>query len=192
MKKLFLPLAFLLLLSGVPAPAQAQTFCQGGSCTYIPLEPLPGLPNSYGPNAGSGSFPELISKSFQLLLGAGAAIAVVMLIIGALTYMFSDVITDKFKAKERIRNTMWAIVLLVSSYLILNTINPDLVTFKLNLSALNSSGTSGGAQPTPQQSQEAINNSKIQQCLNGSSTTRLCTIHYPQSGDNWECLCSNF
>lgn len=143
MKRLFLILAFLLLLSG--GYAQAQTFCQGGSCTYTSLEPLPGLPSTFGPN--SGSFPELVSKSFQLLLGAGAAIAVVMLIIGALTYMFSDVITDKFKAKERIRNTMWAIVLLVSSYLILNTINPDLVTFKLNFSAISGAKNSQTSAP---------------------------------------------
>jgi len=132
-----------------------NAFCQGGKCTYTPLEPLPGLPTSYGPNTNQGSFQQYVSSSFKLLLGAGVTLAVVMLIIGALTYMFSDVVPDKFKAKERIRNTMWGLIILVSSYLILSTINPDLVTFKLNLGPLT---VPAGTQPSASSPIPGINN----------------------------------
>ncbi len=147
MKKLLVSLMFLFILSGGYAHAQTTNpaFCKNGTCTYIALEPLPigGYTNCYG---GANevcknpvSFQSLVSNSFKLLLGAGATIAVVMLIIGALTYMFSDILHKRVNALARIRGAMWAIVLLVSSYLILNTINPDLVTFKLDLTAVTSS-----------------------------------------------------
>lgn len=149
-------------------PQTASQFCTGGSCTYVPLEPLPGLPTSYGPN--QGSFPALISSSFTLLIGAGAVIAVVMIVLGALTYMFSDIVGNKTKALARIRNAMWAVVLLVSSYLILVTINPDLVKFSLNLNVANNftpaPNTPGAATPAQQtQAQiQAQQNSCIQTC----------------------------
>lgn len=131
MKKLLLALALLLLLPG--GYAHAQAFCQNGACTYTSLEPLP-LPG--GGVIDATSFPGYVSTAFKLLLASGATIAVVMLILGAMTYMFSDVVSNKKNALDRIRGSMWAIVLLVSSYLILNTINPDLVTFKLNLAPI--------------------------------------------------------
>ena len=144
MKTLFLSIVLFLFLSAGYAHAQTQPtqtatqFCTGGSCTYVPLEPLPGLPTSYGPN--QGSFPTLIGNAFKLLIGAGAVIAVVMIVLGALTYMFSDIVGNKTKALSRIRNAMWAVVLLVSSYLILVTINPELVKFNLNLNGANNNG----------------------------------------------------
>jgi hypothetical protein len=198
MKKFALFIAFLLLLLGSYAQAQTTPFCQGVSCTYTALEPLPLGPNysnCYGAaNAECRTpvnFQGLVSASFKLLLGAGAAIAIVMLILGALTYMFSDIVKNKATALARIRGAMWAIVLLVSSYLILNTINPDLVTFKLNLSSINSPFNPSAAPPALQ-NQEAINNAALQQCQNQSNTTRLCTWHYRETGSSGECLCSNF
>jgi hypothetical protein len=109
---------------------------------------------------------------FKLLIGAGATIAIVMIVLGALTYMFSDIVGNKKKALDRIRGAMWAIVLLLSSYLILFTINPDLVQFKLNLSDgrnFNITPTPPGAvnvdQMTPAQRQATID-----QCTQGGKT----------------------
>lgn len=161
MKTLLTSIAILFILSTGLVHAQSQratqAFCQGGSCTYVPLEPLPGLPDCYGPNPPSscknpgGSFGTLVGNSFKLLIGAGALIAIIMIVLGALTYMFSDIAGNKKNALTRIRNAMWAIVILVSSYLILYTINPELVTFNLNLtpaSGVGSSATSGGTAQT--------------------------------------------
>ncbi len=155
-----------------PAPQQPQpivsptngknpnVFCTGGSCTYIPLEPLPFLPNIYGP--GQGSVGTWIGGSFKLLIGAGAVIAVAMIVLGALTYMFSDVVGNKKNALNRIRNAMWGVVILLASYLILYTINPELVSFNLKLVPSNNynqtpnaaGGTLAGTPPTSAQLQQ--------------------------------------
>ncbi len=161
MKKLA-PILLLLICiswSGMAHAAEttqtASQFCTGGSCTYVPLEPLPGLPGCYGPNpptscknASTGSFASLIPAAFKLLIGAGGLIAIVMIVLGALTYMFSDVVGNKTKALSRIRNAMWAIVLLLSSYLILYTLNPDLVSLKLTISTSNNFTTYNATQST--------------------------------------------
>lgn len=65
-----------------------------------------------------------------------------MIVLGALTYMFSDVVGNKKNALARIRNAMWGVVILVSSYLILYTINPELVTFNLALTPSRNYNTS--------------------------------------------------
>lgn len=149
--------------------SEKSTFCTGGSCTYEPLEPLPYLPNKYGPE---NSFASAIPGIFKLLIGAGATIAVVMIVLGALTYMFSDIVGNKNKALNRIRSAMWAIVLLVSSYLILATINPELVTFNLKLKTVDNFMKSPDpisdatpAQMTQDQYQAALN-----QCIQGGKT----------------------
>lgn len=178
MKKLFILLVFISAVLGPSALVYAQTqqtqpyvtptnginpniFCQGGSCTYVPLEPLPGLPNRYGP--GQGSIGTWIGEGFKLVIGAGAVIAVAMIVLGALTYMFSDVVKNKTNAITRIRNAMWGLVILLASYLILYTINPELVQFNLSLLPSNnynkSPGPTGAAAnvPTPAQFQAANN-----------------------------------
>lgn len=155
MKKLLLSLAVLFVLSGSYAHAQTPAFCKGGTCTYIALEPLPlgaDYQNCYGGVNEKCSnpvpFQALVTRGFQLLLGVGSTVAVVMLVMGALTYMFSDVLNSKKNALGRIRNAMWAIVLLVSSYLILYTINPDLISFKLAINPTNNFDV-GPQQSTP-------------------------------------------
>jgi hypothetical protein len=120
-----------------PNQPNPNAFCAGGSCTYTPLEPLPGLPATFGCKAGDpncqNSFSSLVGGAIRLFIWLGAIVAVVVLILGALTYMFSDVITNKTRAIARIRNAMWGILILASSWLILNTINPQLVNLNLKL-----------------------------------------------------------
>jgi hypothetical protein len=160
-----------LVSQGFSDVSGKSSFCTGGSCTYEPLEPLPYLPNKYGPE---NSFASAIPGIFKLLIGGGATIAVVMIVLGALTYMFSDIVGNKKKALDRIRGAMWAIVLLVSSYLILATINPDLVTFSLKLKTADNFMKSPDpiidatpAQMTQDQYQAALN-----QCIQGGKTMR--------------------
>lgn len=123
--------------TGGGAQSTSQPFCTGGKCTYVALEPIPGLPDCYGPNppakclnATTDNFAGWVANGFKIFIGVGALVAIIMLIIGAMTYMFSDVVGKKKDALDRIRAAMWGIVLLLSSYLILFTINPDLTIFK--------------------------------------------------------------
>ena len=55
------------------------------------------------------------------------------LVYGGFTYMLSDTITSKDDAKKYIWGAISGLVLAFASYLILNTINPDLVNWSLVL-----------------------------------------------------------
>lgn len=160
----------------------SNAFCKGGACTYVPLEPLPTLPGCYGPNPPANcvnpstqSFASAMPSIFKLLIGAGALVAIIILVLGALTYMFSDIAGNKKRAIDRIRNAMWAIVLLLSSYLILYTVNPDLVMFKLDLGGTSNFDASPAAPGTalPQQMTQAQLQAQQNQCANGGKSVRF-------------------
>ena len=162
--------------------SDSNAFCKGGACTYVPLEPLPTLPGYYGPNPPANcvnpstqSFASAMPSIFKLLIGAGALVAIIILVLGALTYMFSDIAGNKKRAIDRIRNAMWAIVLLLSSYLILYTVNPDLVMFKLDLGGTSNFDASPAAPGTalPQQMTQAQLQAQQNQCANGGKSVRF-------------------
>ena len=164
--------------SNPTSPANSNAFCAGGTCTYTPLEPLPGLPQTFG---GKDSFARIAGGSIKLFIWLGAIVAVVMIILGALTYMFSDIVPNKKRAIERIRGAMWGLLLLAASWLILNTINPQLTNFNLNINPIaqvqntsTSAALSNTAPPT---------NDQITQCQNQTNTTQVCTIQ------NTQCEC---
>lgn len=135
--------------TGVGAVRRQAT--SGGVLNYTPLEPLPGLENV---QSGRLNFANLLESFFTILISIGGLLAVLMLIIGGITYMVSDVVHKKTAALKRIQAAIWGILLLVASWLILNTINPQLLTFSAlirpapppSASGLNTvtSGTTGG------------------------------------------------
>ena len=137
----FLGAALGLLAQNTNPPA----FCTGGNCTYTALEPLPGLPNVYGPGT-QGSFTNLIGNVLTILLALGAIVAVGVLVVGGVTYMFSDVVVKKSGAIKHIQNALWAILILAGSWLILNTVNPQLVTFSLTFNPTGPAATSAAPQ----------------------------------------------
>jgi hypothetical protein len=138
---------FTLFFSSPVVFAQSTADC-GANCNlkYTPLEPLPG-----GFSALEGKDINLylsayITSGFKLLILLGGLTAVVMLIIGGMSYMFSEVSPEnKSKAKKRIIGAIWGLTLLLFSYLILNTINPQLVNFTTIFSP--TAGINGGTQP---------------------------------------------
>ena len=142
MKKI--PLIFFILFALImPFGALAAVEQAPGKMTYIPLEPLP-CPN--GPCDQSGTdFPAFVSTVFKVLIGFGGLFAVVMIVIAGIGYMLSESAIDTSKAKSRAQAALWGLLLLAGSWLILNTINPNLLKF--DLTSINSlskpSGTTG-------------------------------------------------
>jgi hypothetical protein len=99
----------------------------GGNLTYTPLEPLPGV--NLTTSGGGVDLESLINSLFKILLALGAMTAVAMLVFSGVTYMVSDVVNKKNEARKRIQNAVFGLLLLIGAYLILNTINPQLVNF---------------------------------------------------------------
>lgn len=115
---------------------------------YTVLAPLPGT--LVGPAQGGGWQTDLqtyLPGLFNLLIGLSAVFAVLMIVIGGFQYMSTDAIMKKESGKKRIMNAVYGLVLVIGAWLILSTINPNLLNINLNIQSAPTSaptGTSGG------------------------------------------------
>ncbi len=148
MKNLLFALIFTAILSPLAALAQndVQIITPGNPSTmivnpcseaegeYCLLEPLPmGADGEFSKiNSGTG-LSSYLQTFFKILLGIITVLAVVMIIVGGVQYMTTDAIGGKENGKETVTNALGGLILALGSWLILNTINPDLVSFKLNI-----------------------------------------------------------
>jgi len=119
--KFFLASLMLLALVTVAHSVSAQIR------EYTPLAPLPGITNDEANN-----LPAYLKGMFQLLIGVAAALAVIMMTIGGIQYMSTDAIGEKSEGKEKINNALKGLVLAISAWLILFTINPKLIELNFN------------------------------------------------------------
>lgn len=149
-------LALLLLLGSASVSAQSAD-----QVSYTPLEPIPG----YSPDAGQINFAGMLNLLFKALFAAGALFAVVMLVFGGIMYMVSGAGVEMGEAKKRIEAAIWGLLLLAGAYLILYTINPQLLVF--NISGIDS--------PTP----NAAGNGPIDINIHGGNTLPVCSSHMP-------------
>lgn len=139
MKKLLITILMLAVLS--PLGASAQT----ANPTYTPLEPLPCIPgagvtctngagNPTGPNrSGAVDFQNYVQFIFNLIIAIAAAAAIFMIVLGGLQYMTSDSWTGKSDGLGKLKNALLGLVLVLTSYLILRTVDPRLVAIPSTL-----------------------------------------------------------
>ncbi len=96
---------------------------------YVPLE---GKAFSDLPIAsGSGQLADFLSKAFSFGLAIAAALAVVMIVWGGVEYMLSDSLFSKEEGRKKIKDALLGLGLALVSWLILYTINPAILNFKL-------------------------------------------------------------
>jgi len=76
---------------------------------------------------------EFIVYFFNLMVAVGGLIAVVIVIMAGIEWMTSDGNPSKIEsAKDKIKNTLLGVAVLMGCYVILNIINPTLTTVKIN------------------------------------------------------------
>jgi len=89
---------------------------------------LPNIPGAPSPSSG---FPEYINYLFIFGLSLIAFLALVQMMIGGLTYILAAGNAAKVEtAKDIIKQALLGLGLLLVSYLLLRTINPDLVNLR--------------------------------------------------------------
>lgn len=142
MKKLFVIFAVILLLS--PFIVAAQT----NPCT----------------SAGNGGdLGKCVSQIYVWSIGVSGLLAVVMCIFGGYLVMSARGNGQQAaNGKTYIVSSLIGMVLLLGAYLILNTINPDLVNFNVNLPALpaNTQQQQGSQNTNTQQQNQQNNNNQ--------------------------------
>jgi hypothetical protein len=116
------------------------TACTPGHLCYTPLEPIPGL--TLG--GAELNFPDFLKAIFRLLFSLAALLAVGRLVIGGIMYMTSVSAGAKSQARTWATSSLYGLLILAGSYLILFTINPELIKLKLFVSSTPSVSSGGG------------------------------------------------
>lgn len=132
---------FLIALLFLPAITQAAD-----SFTYTPMEKIPGFDTT-----SSTNFYDYINNIYKFGIWAIGICALLMIMIGGYMYITSAGNNASMeKAKGVITDAVIGLILALSAYLLLYTINPDLVKMK-QLSATSqtcSNGSSGTGKTT--------------------------------------------
>lgn len=135
-----LAFASLVFLGGVSVVGAADTNTM--DVPYTALAPLP--LGKGGTVLTTYTISTYLSGMFKLIIALGAAFAVLMGITGGIQYVASGIAPAARKgAKERITNAIIGLIIVLTSYLILNTIDPKLVAFGFKLPQIK--GTSSSA-----------------------------------------------
>ncbi len=90
-----------------------------------------GIPDQ--PKAAAGEEVDLsdyIRYIYLFALGAVGVAALGTLVVAGLIYMLSDLVTNTEEAKKYIWGAVWGLLLALAAYLILYTINPDLIRLR--------------------------------------------------------------
>ncbi len=127
MKKYFLTAFIVIALFGFSG---MHTYVVADSSTnlgYVPLEPIPGVTSS--DLTSPQGFSSLINAIFKILITGGALLAVLSLTIGGVQYMTSSSVGNKTQGLDRAKAAIYGMILIAAIYLILNTINPQLLNF---------------------------------------------------------------
>lgn len=152
MKNTFLKIYLIIFTLGVlvvPVFAQTPIKSQGdapiSNCTddtiggmenatkYCLTAPIPIFGTEVDiKNEGLGTY---INKAISFLISIGALLAVLMIIKYGFTYMLKDTPMAISQAKSGMKDALLGLVLVMSTYLILKTINPRLVEFSLSLNS---------------------------------------------------------
>jgi len=91
---------------------------------------------------GEQIFANYLSSLIPFILAAAAMLAAVQIIVGGIEYALSEAITDKSDAKDRMMSAITGLALALVSFLILNTINPELVKLQLPLASIDAPSAS--------------------------------------------------
>src|SRR3989344_5815328 len=131
-------LACFLLFSATPAL----------SATTFPYEPLE--PTFFGQNVQTVQANTFFSRLYTVALGAAVVLAVLMIVIAGVEYTAGGITAEmKSDAKKKIVNALVGLFIVFFAWLLLKTINPQLVNTELTGITIPPSGRAGSTGVTP-------------------------------------------
>ena len=107
--------------------------------TYEPLAPLPGFEGKFetDPDKNPCPFGKYLNIMIKIIIGFAAVLAMVMIITGGIEYMTSELVSSKEAGKETVTHAVLGLLIALGAFLILNTINPQLLSACLDIKPAN-------------------------------------------------------
>ncbi len=169
MKKILVILSILTILTGVTHPQIAFA-----DDSYTLLAPIPLQGTQSGETKKVTEFDtSYVNGVIALVIGLTGVLAVIAIVIGGFQYVTAATLGGKSSGRDTIQNALIGLGLAISSYLILNSLNPALLNFDLsikqlpkpgqidlNLASTTPTGSDKNAQPTAIPNTTNINPSK--------------------------------
>lgn len=153
--------------------------------SYTPLA----LPTTGSVSFRISSLGTLFIDFFRYTIALSAALAVFMLILGGVQYMSTDSWTGHHDGIERIKQALTGLLLVILTYLILQTINPNIVDISL-LNKFTTNGaitTSSGSNPggvTP----GTVCSYAVESCwITDQNPGKVCATIVATEGKKYEC-----
>jgi type IV secretory pathway VirB2 component (pilin) len=127
MKKLFPYILILVAIVGLLSPT-VSIHAQSDTSTYKYLAPL-GEEKFFDASStdGNSKLGEYLNLMIKLFIGICSVLAVIMIVMGGIEYMTSELIHSKEHGKERITGAIFGLILALGAWTLLYTINPDLL-----------------------------------------------------------------
>jgi hypothetical protein len=101
------------------------TLAQGYESTYRPMVLIPGV-TDIAAQEGGAVLVQYVNALYGLAIVVAGMIAVIKLVLAGAKYMMSDSFTSKGQAIEDIKGALLGILIILTAFLILATINPRL------------------------------------------------------------------
>jgi hypothetical protein len=141
--------SYQILLAQITNTGTPPTTQNGVTEDYVVLSPLPGTTKgncdtASGTSGQSGCKTDLqtyLPGLFKVFIGVGAIIAFLSITWAGFNYMFSDKLGKVADARKQLENTAYGTIMLIFSWTILNTIDPNLLSLNLNITRPNISST---------------------------------------------------
>ena len=109
------------------AERRAQNTGQREPSEFVPLQEIPGVIDVETAKSPSKFFNGL----FKFGIIIAGFLTVVMIAVGGIQYMSTDAIHGKSEGRERITYALMGLLLILFSWILLNTINPDILNFDI-------------------------------------------------------------
>ncbi len=110
--------------SAPTTPAASVESEGNNTVTFKPLTALPGIQEA----ANSTTFPTFLNTVYKLAIGAGAVLAVIMIMVAGVQFMTSrGSVSSNDAAKTRLRNALIGLLLVLSPTIVFGIINPSIL-----------------------------------------------------------------
>jgi hypothetical protein len=97
---------------------------------YHFLAPLPGMGPTFDPTQAN-NLGAYLNIMINLFIGICAVLAVIMIVVGGIEYMTTELISSKEEGKKRIMGAIYGLILALGAWTLLYQINPDLLNTDL-------------------------------------------------------------